>query len=51
VPITTALAVAVVGARRHVDEAPEPEPEPAPEPAAIAPRPTWEDFTPEERGF
>jgi uncharacterized membrane protein len=53
VPITTALAVAVVGARRHVDEAPEPEPElePAPEPATIAPRPTWEDFTPEERDF
>jgi len=55
VPITTALAVAVVGARRGPALAepqlePEPDPEPEPEPPAPV-APTWDDFGPEERDF
>lgn len=48
VPITTALAVAVVGAHREPEPEPAPEPEPEPTPEPI---PTWDDFTPEERSF
>ncbi len=58
VPVTTALAVAVVGARRggegDEDPAPEPEPAPAPEPKAPPPAPepaNWGDFAPEARDF
>jgi uncharacterized membrane protein len=54
VPITTALAVAVVGASRAVEPAEPveepvepPPPEPEPEPAVVS----WEDFGPEERHF
>ena len=61
VPITTALAVAVVGARRgeptdgpdgepSTEPPPEPEPEPESEPAPPPP-PAWDDFGPEERDF
>jgi uncharacterized membrane protein len=55
VPVTTALAVAVVGATRggpEDDEEPAPE-EPSPLPAMpVEPvPPAWEDFGPEERSF
>ncbi len=52
VPITTALAVAVVGARHDHGEDQQPEP-PEPELAAVvpAPRPSWDDFEPEARDF
>jgi uncharacterized membrane protein len=50
VPITTGLAVAVIGAHRDPDEEPS-DPEPEPETPTEPPVPTWEDFTPEERTF
>jgi uncharacterized membrane protein len=53
VPITTALAVAVVGARRGTaeeDEVEAAEPDPEPSPVAPAP-PSWDDFGPTERDF
>ena len=60
VPITTGLAVAVVGARRggtdadHGDSEPPDQPDPGPteeEPAPPPPPTSWDDFQPQEQAF